>query len=168
MDATCSQIYSLKKWKNILLICLLEETYLFKLFILGLYKTTKVKGLAINLMILILSIGANAESILNVRDFGAKGDGTTDDTKAIQSAINNASPILMTTIYFPKGIYNIASYTTTTNFLENYCLKLHSNLSIKGDGDGSIIDDVAGMVLGGDKKKGGLGGLIGGMFGGKK
>ena len=98
-----------------------------------------MKGLAINLMILILSIGANAESILNVRDFGAKGDGTTDDTKAIQSAINNASPILMTTIYFPKGIYNIASYTTTTNFLENYCLKLHSNLSIKGDGDGSII-----------------------------
>lgn len=33
--------------------------------------------------------------------------------------------------------------------------------------DGSIIDDVAGMLLGGDKK-GGLGGLLGGMFGGKK
>lgn len=35
------------------------------------------------------------------------------------------------------------------------------------DGDGSIIDDVAGMVLGGGKKKGGLGGLLGGLFGGK-
>lgn len=34
--------------------------------------------------------------------------------------------------------------------------------------DGSIIDDVAGMFLGGDKNKGGLGGLIGGLFGGKK
>lgn len=33
--------------------------------------------------------------------------------------------------------------------------------------DGSIIDDVAGMILGGDKKKGGLGGVIGGLFGGK-
>ena len=33
--------------------------------------------------------------------------------------------------------------------------------------DGSIIDDVAGMILGGDKKKGGLGGIIGGLFGGK-
>lgn len=30
--------------------------------------------------------------------------------------------------------------------------------------DGSIIDDVAGMVMGNDKKKDGLGGVIGGLF----
>ena len=35
---------------------------------------------------------------------------------------------------------------------------------LDADGDGSIIDDVAGMVLGGNKKKGGLGGLLGGLF----
>ena len=35
---------------------------------------------------------------------------------------------------------------------------------LDADGDGSIIDDVAGMVLGGSKKKGGLGGLLGGLF----
>ena len=34
---------------------------------------------------------------------------------------------------------------------------------LDADGDGSVIDDVAGMVLGG--KKGGLGGLLGGLFG---
>ncbi|OUR90691.1 hypothetical protein A9Q87_12095 [Flavobacteriales bacterium 34_180_T64] len=40
---------------------------------------------------------------------------------------------------------------------------------LDADGDGSIIDDVAGMVLGGgSKKKSGLGGLLGGLFGGKK
>lgn len=40
---------------------------------------------------------------------------------------------------------------------------------LDGDGDGSILDDVAGMVLnsGGNKKKGGLGGLLGGLFGGR-
>ncbi|MBT8267592.1 MAG: DUF937 domain-containing protein [Flavobacteriaceae bacterium] len=39
---------------------------------------------------------------------------------------------------------------------------------LDADGDGSIIDDVAGMVLGGGKKKsGGLGGLLGGLFGKK-
>jgi hypothetical protein len=38
---------------------------------------------------------------------------------------------------------------------------------LDADGDGSIIDDVAGMVLGGSKKKGGLGGLLGGLFGKK-
>ena len=36
---------------------------------------------------------------------------------------------------------------------------------LDADGDGSIIDDVAGMVLGGDKKSGGIGNLIGGLFG---
>ena len=38
---------------------------------------------------------------------------------------------------------------------------------LDADGDGSVIDDVAGMVLGGNKKKGGLGGLLGGLFGKK-
>ncbi|MBT8303891.1 MAG: DUF937 domain-containing protein [Bacteroidia bacterium] len=37
---------------------------------------------------------------------------------------------------------------------------------LDADGDGSVIDDVAGMVLGGgNQKKGGLGGLLGGLFG---
>ena len=38
---------------------------------------------------------------------------------------------------------------------------------LDADGDGSVIDDVAGMVLSGNKKKSGLGGLLGGLFGGK-
>ncbi len=38
---------------------------------------------------------------------------------------------------------------------------------LDSDGDGSILDDVAGMVLGGGKSSGGggLGGLLGGLFG---
>ncbi len=37
---------------------------------------------------------------------------------------------------------------------------------LDADGDGSVLDDIAGMVMGGDqKKKGGLGGLLGGLFG---
>ncbi len=40
---------------------------------------------------------------------------------------------------------------------------------LDGDGDGSILDDVAGMVLGGgSQKKSGLGGLLGGLFGGRR
>ena len=37
---------------------------------------------------------------------------------------------------------------------------------LDSDGDGSVIDDLAGMVLsGGGQKKSGLGGLLGGLFG---
>jgi hypothetical protein len=36
---------------------------------------------------------------------------------------------------------------------------------LDADGDGSIIDDVAGMVLGGGKSSGGIGSLLGGLFG---
>ena len=36
---------------------------------------------------------------------------------------------------------------------------------LDADGDGSILDDVAGMVMGTNKQKGGLGGLLGGLFG---
>ncbi len=36
---------------------------------------------------------------------------------------------------------------------------------LDADGDGSVVDDVAGMILGGgSKKSGGLGGLLGGLF----
>ena len=36
---------------------------------------------------------------------------------------------------------------------------------IDSDGDGSVLDDVADMVIGSSKKRGGLGGLLGGLFG---
>ena len=38
------------------------------------------------------------------------------------------------------------------------------NRLLDADGDGSIIDDVAGMLMNGGKK-GGLGSLLGGLFG---
>lgn len=46
---------------------------------------------------------------LNVKDFGATGDGTTDDTTSIQNAINHASNNDIQTIFFPAGHYK---YTT--------------------------------------------------------
>ena len=42
----------------------------------------------------------NTWSVCDVRDFGAKGDGVTDDTAAIQNAIDAGG-----TVYFPRGTY---------------------------------------------------------------
>ncbi len=98
-----------------------------------------MKVLIINTALIFFLGKIAASDTLNVKNFGAKGDGKTDDTKAIQSALNASSPLTKTTIYFPAGIYNIASYTTTPVYFINYCLILHSNLDIEGEGDQSII-----------------------------
>ena len=52
---------------------------------------------------------AAARKYLNVREFGATGVGTTDDTTAIQRAINAASP--GDAVMFPNGTYLVAGLT---------------------------------------------------------
>lgn len=48
---------------------------------------------------------------VSVKDFGAKGDGTTDDTAAIQAA-HAALPSTGGTIFFPVGAYPVSSTLT--------------------------------------------------------
>ena len=44
------------------------------------------------------------ETKMNVLDFGAKGDGKTSDTEAIQKALDEAGKV-NGTVWFPAGIY---------------------------------------------------------------
>lgn len=80
---------------------------------------------------------------VNVRDFGATGDGTTDDTDAIQAAINfctNASNRRQT-LYFPA---NDASdyYKTTAPLI------ISGRLNIVGDGEFSTTILAVGLTAG--------------------
>src|SRR5699024_8492992 len=43
--------------------------------------------------------------IVNVKDFGAKGDGVTDDTESIQGALNHVYDLGGGTVYIPAGEY---------------------------------------------------------------
>ena len=52
-------------------------------------------------------VDSRNEIILNVKDFGAVGDGVTDDSNAIDAALN-ALPAGGGTIYFPAGNYAIS------------------------------------------------------------
>lgn len=59
---------------------------------------------------------------VNAKWFGAKGDGITDDTTSIQSAIDFTASIGGGTVYIPQGKYR----TTSTLYLK-------SNVAIEGD-----------------------------------
>lgn len=47
---------------------------------------------------------ANAQSLIfNVKKFGAKGDGRTNDVQAIQRTIDAAKGKIGATVFFPRG-----------------------------------------------------------------
>jgi hypothetical protein len=49
--------------------------------------------------------------VVSVKDFGAVGDGTTDDTTAIQAAVDSVA----SAVYFPTGTYKITSTILVAN-----------------------------------------------------
>ena len=53
--------------------------------------------------------------VFNVKDFGAKGDGVTNDTQAIQNAIDAARAVGGGIVYFPRGIYMVDRLTRISN-----------------------------------------------------
>jgi hypothetical protein len=58
------------------------------------------------------TVQAKLEESVSVKDFGAVGDGTTDDTAAIQAAINSLanwpSDNVYKAVFFPPGTYKVA------------------------------------------------------------
>ena len=54
----------------------------------------------------------NGNPVLNVRAYGAVGDGVADDRPAIQKALDDAHKMGHATVYFGPGIYNLATATS--------------------------------------------------------
>ncbi|WP_162515314.1 right-handed parallel beta-helix repeat-containing protein [Paenibacillus pinistramenti] len=72
---------------------------------------------------------SSANVSLNVKSFGAKGDGRTNDTAALQKAFGQAAGGGRT-VYFPKGTYLVDSTRD---------LIIPSGTTVTGDGAGSVI-----------------------------
>ncbi|TYP74980.1 DUF937 domain-containing protein [Aquimarina intermedia] len=93
------------------------------------------------------------------------------DSGSVSEILKVAAPILMGVLGQQKRANNVSDSNGISSLLgsmlggqpqENQSLIMSL---IDSDGDGSVLDDVADIVLGSGKKKGGLGGLIGGFFG---
>lgn len=77
--------------------------------------------------------------IFNVQNFGAKGDGITDDTAAIQAAIDAAAAAGGGEVYVPAGTYIVSGGEEPSDG----CLMLKSNVHLYGDGMGETTVKVA-------------------------
>lgn len=77
--------------------------------------------------------------VLNVKDHGAKGDGATDDTVAIQAVIDTVGTAGGGTVYFPTGVYIISSAL-------NLGGNTHHSVLLQGCG-GSYNSDTEGTVI---------------------
>ncbi|MCZ4319569.1 DUF937 domain-containing protein [Aequorivita viscosa] len=92
------------------------------------------------------------------------------DANSVAKIIQMAAPIIMGILGSQKrkdnvdenGLGDLLGSVMGKN--TNHDKSLLTTL-LDADGDGSVVDDIAGMVLGGKKKKGGIGGMLGGLFG---
>lgn len=90
------------------------------------------------------SISSSLNNVMiNIKDFGAKGDGVADDTQAIQNAINSLNG---GTLLIPNGTYMIkGSKTDNNDYSEDIIvndvlgLKLKSNITIIFESEKAIL-----------------------------
>ena len=78
-------------------------------------------------------LNKKVENVVSVKEFGAKGDGVTDDTTAIQNAINSLSDGGM--VYFPKGKYKLLN---TLISLDNISFRGEQAV-LQGDGTKTLV-----------------------------
>lgn len=80
--------------------------------------------------------------VVNVLDYGAVGDGTTDDTLKIQAAIDAAAANGGGIVFLPKRTYKVFSrdYINSAGAtVGRCCLIMKDGVHLKGEGWGSII-----------------------------
>jgi polygalacturonase len=103
---------------------LARRNFLSGLFAVPLAELVTKRGLA-------QGTSGAARPILNVRDFGATGDGATKDTAAIQKAVDRCGVLGGGAVLFPPGTYLSGAIALRSNTT----LRLAGNATILGSSD---------------------------------
>jgi polygalacturonase len=91
-----------------------------------------------------------ATATYNIRDFGAKGDGTTLDTAALQSAIDDCHRDRGGTVLVPAGTFVIG----TVELKSNVTLHLAASAKLRGSADGKQYHAAEAIPLTGEHTMG--------------
>jgi hypothetical protein len=86
-------------------------------------------------------------NVISVKNFGAKGDGSTDDTKSIQDAIQKAFEIGGGVVYIPDGVYMIDA-TQKLEMQSNVSFELSNGAilrAIPNDAGSYAVVDISGV-----------------------
>jgi hypothetical protein len=83
-----------------------------------------------------------AQNTYNVKDYGAKGDGVTDDAQTIRNVIDKCATEGGGIVYIPSGTYKLVTgrdLPNTANAVMKVHIPLRSGCTVKGDGIGKTI-----------------------------
>ena len=81
--------------------------------------------LSVAFAVILCFCSCNSATVFNVRDFGAKGDGVSIDSPAINMAIEAAAKVGGGTVYFPAGVYSSYSIYFYNRLLQILFLNYH-------------------------------------------
>src|SRR5207245_11085770 len=102
------------------------------------YLTMSTRVLTFFLWSVLPAVGFESD-VLSVRDFGAKGDGSTDDTAAFHRALDAATKAGGGTVHAPRGNYFFTGHLNVAN-------------AVTLEGIGPSVPDHAGLRKAGQRK----------------
>lgn len=99
-----------------------------------------IGGLSNSLKVSSSGIPSWSVELYNVKDFGAVGNDSTDDTAAIQTAIDAAASAGGGIVFFPQGVYRVSTNANILYVNSGGCLEIKTGVSLRGAGiNASII-----------------------------
>jgi hypothetical protein len=93
------------------------------------------------------SVQSKLRESVSVKDFGAVGDGVTDDTAAIQAAVTYLSSLGGGAVYFPHGTYKVtAQINIPAPVWTPFLISGNSRSQIVSTHNGKVFNDASGNV----------------------
>jgi hypothetical protein len=100
----------------------------------GLTPSDRLQTEQLPMSVLANLLTGNLNNVFDVRAFGATGNGVTDDTAAIQAALDACNAAGGGVVFLPAGTYLVSARVEPAATVTAFCLRTYSNVTMKGAG----------------------------------